>query len=131
MTASAAKKSFRDEVLDRLVATFPVFQDARPLAIGVHKTILERMPELTRAQVSRALKIHTGSTRYLKALSNAEQRFDLDGQPAGEVTEEQREAAGNLVKERFKKAAERRKEEEKAKQHQIKLQQLAEKFNNR
>ena len=131
MTGNPTSKSFRDSVLDSLVASFPVFRDAQPLAIGIHKTILERMPELTKAQVSRALKIHTGSTRYLKALSNAEQRFDLDGAPAGEVTAEQRDAATKLVKERFKKAAERRKAEEQAKQHQVKLQQLAEKFNSR
>lgn len=131
MTATPSQKPFRDDVLDRLVAMFPVFRDALPLAIGIHKTILERMPELTKAQVGRAMKLHTGSTRYLKGLSNAEQRVDLDGNPAGEVTAEQREAATKLVKERFKKAAERRKEQEKAKQHQEKLQQLAEKFNSR
>jgi ProP effector len=131
MTGTPPQKSFRDDVLESLVAAFPVFRDAQPLAIGIHKKILERMPELTKAQVSRALKIHTGSTRYLKVLSNAEQRFDLDGSPAGEVTAEQRDAASKLVRERFKKAAERRKEEEQAKQHQAKLQQLAEKFNSR
>ncbi|HEX8981109.1 MAG TPA: ProQ/FINO family protein [Parasulfuritortus sp.] len=131
MTGNPTPKSFRDDVLDSLVASFPVFRDAQPLAIGIHKKILERMPELTKAQVGRALKIHTGSTRYLKVLSNAEQRFDLDGNPAGEVTAEQRDAATKLVKDRFKKAAERRKAEEQTKQHQAKLQQLAEKFNSR
>lgn len=138
MTETEQPKRARDAVLDTLVATFPAFRDAQPLAIGIHKTIKERLPDLSKDQVGRALKIHTGSTRYLKSLARAEQRFDLDGNPAGEVTAEQREAAAKLVKERFKKAAERRKAEddkrkaeEQARRQQEKLQQLAERFSKR
>ena len=36
---------------------------------------------------------HTGSTSYLIAVSKAAHRFDLDGQPAGEISAEHREAA--------------------------------------
>lgn len=142
MTESAPKKPSRDAVLDQLTATFPAFRDTLPLAIGIHKTIRERLPELTRDQVGKALRIHTGSTRYLKALAKAQQRFDLDGNPAGEITEEQRKQATDLVQERVKKSLERRKAEEKAKQEQEKqeklakqqqekLAKLAEKFNRR
>lgn len=131
MTETPTKKSARDPVLEQLIAAFPAFRDTLPLAIGIHKLIRERLPELTRDQVGRALRIHTGSTRYLKALSRAEQRFDLDGQPAGEVTEEQRKQAAGQVRERIQKANERRKAEEEAKRKQEKLQQLADKFNQR
>lgn len=137
-TEKPGKPGRRDTVLDSLVANYQVFRDATPLAIGIHKVLRERMPELSREQISRALKIHTASTRYLKSLSNAEHRLDLDGNPAGEITPEQREAAMLLVKERIKKAAERRKAEaERLKaeaqeqQRQAKLQQLAEKFSKR
>ncbi|MDD4881367.1 MAG: ProQ/FinO family protein [Gallionellaceae bacterium] len=138
MTSDAPKKSNRDAVLDSLVATFPALRDALPLAIGIHKTILERLPELTKVQVSKAMRIHTTSTRYLKSMAKAEQRFDLDGNPAGEVTAEQREAAVKLVKERINRANERkkaeeelRKAEEQAKQQKEKLEKLAAKFNSR
>lgn len=81
------------------------------------------MPELEAAQLRSAMKTHTASTRYLKALAIGKERFDLDGKPAGEVTDEQREVASTALRERFKKAAERRKEEEKAKMASQKEQQ--------
>ncbi len=131
MTDAPKPKPSRNALLDTLVATFPVFKEGRPLALGIHKTLAERMPELSKADVRNALRIHTASTRYLKALSQAKERYDLEGQPAGEVTDEQREAATTQVKERFRKAAERRKEEEQQQKHQENLLKLADKFNNR
>ena len=132
------QKSNRDSVLDVLAERFAVFREAKPLAIGVHKAILERMPELTKEGVSKALRRHTTQTRYLKALAKAEHRYDLDGEEAGDVTAEQREAAAKLVQERIQKATERRKAEEakrkaeeQAQQRQEKLQALAAKFNQR
>ncbi|NTV95897.1 MAG: ProQ activator of osmoprotectant transporter prop [Thiobacillus sp.] len=131
MTEAQEKKPGRNALLDTLATTFAVFRDVRPLALGIHKTLQERMPELTKDQVRTALRSHTGSTRYLKALAQAKERYDLDGNPAGEVTEEQRAQAAEQLKERFRKAAERRQEEEQAKKRQENLLKLAEKFNSR
>lgn len=131
MTETTDKKPGRNALLDTLTATFAVFRDAQPLALGIHKTLLERMPELSKDQVRTALRIHTASTRYLKVLAQGKERYDLDGNAAGEVTEEQREQAAGQLKERFRKAAERRKEEEQAKKRQDNLLKLAEKFNRR
>lgn len=84
------------------------------------------------------MKTHTASTRYLKALSQATVRLDLDGNPAGEVTAEQRQQATDGLRERFKKGAERRRTEleaqaqqQKAQERQQNLLKLAEKFNKR
>ncbi|GAB1393598.1 hypothetical protein MASR1M60_17610 [Rhodocyclaceae bacterium] len=129
-------------VLDQLSATFPVFANAQPLAIGIHKTIKERLPEIDAAKLRFALKLHTASTRYLKALANSDNRFDLDGNPAGDITAEQKQQALDGLKERFRKAAERKRAEQQQKEEQerqakqqarqqVKLQQLAEKFNTR
>lgn len=118
----------RNALLDTLCAQFPVFREAQPLAIGVHKTIKARMPEAEGAQLRNALKIHTASTKYLKNLSQAKTRFDLDGAEAGEVTEEQRQQASQTLKDRFKKAAERKRADEADKQRQEKLHQLVDKF---
>ena len=74
---------------------------------------------------------HTASSRYLKALVEGAARLDLDGNPVGEVTAEQQKQAVMTLRDRLKKAAERRKAEEEAAQRQAKLQQLSDKFNTR
>lgn len=142
MTATETKTPRRNALLETLSANFAVFRDCLPLALGIHKTVKERMPELEAAPLRTAMKTHTASTRYLKALVVGKERFDLDGDPAGEVTEEQREVASTALRERFKKTAERRKSEELAKKEALKeqealekrtekLAQLAARFNNR
>jgi ProP effector len=115
--------------------TFGVFRDSQPLALGIHKTIKERFPDIDVAQLRTAMRIHTASTRYLKALAQATTRFDLDGAPAGDVTDEQRTQASDTLRERFRKKAEQHKAEVQAQrlaqQRQDKLVKLAEKFNSR
>ena len=121
----------RNALLERLQAEFAVFRDYRPLAIGIHKQLMERQPDLDKNQVRTALHNHTAATRYLKALVEGAPRLDLDGNPAGEVTAEQQKQAVTTLRDRLKKAAERRKAEEEAAQRQAKLQQLSDKFNSR
>ncbi len=132
MTQTDAKQpSRRNVVLETLRGSFAVFRDCRPLALGIHKTIRERFPAMDVGQLRTAMRIHTASTPYLKALAKSESRFDLEGQPAGEVTPEQREQAAKDLRERFKKAADRRREDKEAELRQEKLLQLAQKFNSR
>ena len=142
MTSTPAKSSSRNALLETISANFAVFREGRPLALGIHKAISERMPEVDTAQLRLAMRMHTASTRYLKALLATSERFDLDGKPAGEVTAEQREVASTTLRERFKKVAERRKAEELAlkaaqqeqeaqQKRQEKLAQLAARFNLR
>jgi len=47
----------------------------------------------SRGTLSAFFRRHTGSTGYLIALTKATQRFDLDGQPAGELSDEHKQAA--------------------------------------
>jgi ProP effector len=121
----------RNALLEQLQAEFAVFRDFRPLAIGIHKQLMARQPELDKNQVRTALHNHTASSRYLKALVEGAARLDLDGNPVGEVTAEQQKQAVMTLRDRLKKAAERRKAEEEAAQRQAKLQQLSDKFNTR
>lgn len=121
----------RNPVLDTLASSFKAFQDCLPLAVGIHKVIKERLPDIDAAQLKTALKMHTGSTRYLKALTHAEKRFDLDGAPAGEITPEQRKQARDTLRERYEKIAERKKAEQEAQQRQENLLKLVEKFKTR
>ncbi len=142
MTDSAPKSGRRNPLLERLYAEYPVFRDYLPLAIGIHKTFSERIPGLAKGQVWAAMQHHTGSTRYLKAIVEGAPRYDLDGNACGAVTAEQQTLAANTLRERFKKAADRRKaeleqqklelEQQKLEQQrQQKLRQLADKFSSR
>lgn len=121
----------RNALLDTLRERFAVFRDGVPLAIGIHKAIRELMPEVDNAALRTALRLHTTSTGYLKSLAQGSQRFDLGGSAAGEATAEQREQAATELRERFRKAAEKRQADEEARRHQEKLEELARKFGRR
>jgi ProP effector len=136
MTGSDLKSRVpRNDVLNTLGSTFAVFQECRPLAIGIHKIILERVPAIDPQRLRLAMKMHTASTRYLKAITHSEKRFDLDGNPVGEITAEQKQQALDTLRERFRKGAELRKAQllaqQQEQQRQEKLLKLAEKFNKR
>lgn len=142
MVNTDARPSRRHPLLDTLFSQFKVFRDCRPLAVGIHKAILAQLPETSAAELRAAMRAHTASTRYLKAIAAESVRFDLAGQVVGEITNEQREIANATLRDRFRKAAELRKvaqraqieaqrEREAHRQRQEKLAQLAARFNRR
>jgi ProP effector len=81
----------------RLAELFPALfapGTAKPLKLRIQADIQQRAPgEFTRKSLSVFLHRHTTSNAYLRALVAAPQRIDLDGQAAGEVSDEHREAA--------------------------------------
>ena len=119
-------------LLKDLQARFDVFRSFSPLAIGIDKQVFEKMPEVSKKNLRLAMRSHTISTRYLKEMEKGTVRLNLDGSPAGEVTDENRQHASEQLKERFKKQAEQRREAEAAakaeQRRQEKLSQLTEKF---
>lgn len=119
-------------LLKELQSRFDVFRNFSPLAIGIDKQVFAQMPEVSKKSLRLAMRSHTISTRYLKEMEKANTRFNLDGTPAGEVTDENRKHAAESLRERFKKQAEQRKaaeaEAKAAEQRAKKLSQLAEKF---
>jgi ProP effector len=125
-------------LLKQLQQQFPAFRDCLPLAIGIDKQLLARLPQLNRKLMRAALGIHTGSMRYLRAMEKATVRYDLDGTPGAEVPDTHRAHAKELLQQRFKKEAERKKADREAelqaeaeRKHQEKLQLLASKFSRR
>ena len=82
-----------------------------PLAVGIFDTVASALHIEDDAQglqaLRRALAAHARSLPYLKALSAGRTRQDLDGNPAGTVTPEQRAKASAEVKAR---KAERKKQ---------------------
>ncbi len=131
-TATTEKTTDVRALLKDLQERFAVFRNHSPLAIGIDKQLFAALPDLSRKSVRLAMRSHTMSTRYLKEMEKATQRLNLDGTPAGEVTDENRQHATEQLKERFKKQAEQRKATEAAAKaeamKQKKLLELAEKF---
>jgi len=119
-------------LLKALQTDFAVFRDYAPLVIGIDKMLLARLPDLERKTLRIALGMHTNSLRYLKTMEKATHRLDLAGVQGDEVTAEHRAHATEILRERFKKEAERRKAQREAesleKQRTEKLGQLLEKF---
>ncbi|MBK1612595.1 prop effector ProQ [Rubrivivax gelatinosus] len=84
------------ECAARLAELFPALFGAapKPLKLRIQADIQQRAPGIfTRRTLSVFLHRHTTSNAYLSALTRSEQRFDLDGQPAGELSAEHRELA--------------------------------------
>ncbi len=119
-------------ILQRLQAVSPTFRDCKPLALKIDAAIHERFPEFDRKSLRAALRMYTGATRYLKAVERSAERFDLDGNPAGEVTDEQRAHAATTLKERFAAVARQQREKREAdaaeRRRAEKLTQLMNKF---
>lgn len=119
-------------LLKDLQTRFDVFRNYSPLAIGIDKQLFAALPELSKKSIRLAMRSHTMATRYLREMEKASHRLNLDGSQAGEVTDENRQHAAELLKERFKKQAEQRKAQEAAAKaeaiKQKKLLELAEKF---
>ena len=100
----------------RLAALFPalfVGPDGKgtwqPIKLRIHADIQARAPgEFTKRTLGIFFSRYTTTTAYLKALANAPQRVDLDGQAAGEISEEHRQLARDELARRQALAAERR-----------------------
>ena len=80
----------------RLAGLFPALfaQRAQPLKLRIQADIQQRAPGIfTRKTLSGFLHRHTTTNAYLMALTQAPQRVDLDGAPAGDIADEHRQAA--------------------------------------
>lgn len=91
------------ECAQQLAALFPALfgKRARPLKLRIQADIQARAPGVfTKAVLSAFLRRYTGSTSYLQSLAHSTERFDLDGNPAGELSEEHREQARQEVQRR-------------------------------
>ncbi|UXH78957.1 ProQ/FinO family protein [Roseateles amylovorans] len=125
--AQAAEKSARVDVpaiAAALKELFPaLFAGApKPLKLRIQADIQERAAgRFTKAQLSAFLRRYTGGTGYLIALSRAKQRFDLDGQPAGELSDEHRDAAVQELTRRRGITEARRAEEDRGRQERAQL----------
>jgi hypothetical protein len=86
----------------------------KPLKLRIQVDIQERAPGVfTKQALSAFFRRYTGSTSYLIAVTKAPHRYDLDGQPAGEVSAEHRQIAQDeLTRRRANHEARRELEEQ-------------------
>ncbi|MFN3618092.1 MAG: ProQ/FINO family protein [Aquabacterium sp.] len=108
----------------RLAALFPALfaGQPKPLKLRIHADIQARAPgEFSKQALSAFLRRHTGATSYLIAVSKATHRFDLDGQPAGELSDEHRQMAADELKRRRQLRDARRDEELKGRRERAAL----------
>jgi ProP effector len=82
----------------------------KAIKLRIHADIQARAPgQFSKRALGIFFSRYTTTTAYLKALAApGAQRFDLDGQPAGEIAEEHRSAAAEEVERRRAIAIERR-----------------------
>ena len=97
-TAPAQAEPPPADCAEQLKARFPALFGSgfKPLKLRIQADIQERAPGVFAKQaLSAFLRRHTGRTGYLVAMTRSPHRFDLDGQPSGEVSAEHRQAAAD------------------------------------
>ncbi|MCA3247289.1 MAG: hypothetical protein ING19_07335 [Azospirillum sp.] len=82
-----AKHATAERVLAQLAELYPHLFGGRPqpLAIGIGDALIARHPEIPAADIKTFLGKWTRSRRYAWALKFNRERFDLDGNPAGDA----------------------------------------------
>jgi sRNA-binding protein len=94
--------------MEQWPTTFPARpDDVRPLAVGIHEQLGKQFPDRSPEQVRRAIAQwrYPRLGAYLRVVARGGPRFDLDGNPSGEVSTSEQENA----RERLKEWRERRK----------------------
>lgn len=99
----APPQSAAEDCAEALKQRFPgLFGGApKPLKLRIQADIQAAAPGVfTKAALSAFLRRHTGRHAYLVALARGGPRFGLDGEPAGEVSDEHRQAAAEELERR-------------------------------
>ncbi|WP_336313788.1 ProQ/FINO family protein [Providencia huaxiensis] len=102
----AKKKQHR---IDRIAKHWTLFSEpeAKPLMIGIKEAMIaeakDRGLDIPEGQIKQGLHAYINRKVYLKALILGGNRFDMHGQPNGEITPEQQAIAEQTLVEWNKK----------------------------
>jgi len=94
--AGQAERPAHEDAGPQLKKLYPALfsNPPKPLKLRIQADIQARSPgQFTKPQLSAFLRRYTGSHAYLNALVKATHRFDLDGNPGDELSDEHRNAA--------------------------------------
>lgn len=100
------------KAMDRFLAErFEVWLSYKPLALGVEADLYQLMdqnqPPASKRVVQRLLRMHCNHGKYLQAVIDSQQRYNLMGETLGEISEAEREHASRTLKEHEEKKAQR------------------------
>lgn len=99
---SRRKAEIYAEVRDVLVKRFPLAfmpqgSPKIPLKVGIARDVIERCPDIPMPNVKLFFGDYAGGYRYQQAILAGEHRFDLDGKIAGQIIEEHKERARQIL----------------------------------
>jgi sRNA-binding protein len=91
-----ARRELVETLRDRWPLAFPRdYRQVRPLALGIKRDIAVHFPQHALLRISAAIGIfqHLMGPAYFRAVLKGGPRYDLNGNPRGEVTAEEQELA--------------------------------------
>jgi ProP effector len=91
-----ARRELLDVLRDRWPQVFPIdFQQVKPLALGIKRDIAAHLPQHSLLRIGGAIGVFQRlmGPAYYRAILRGGPRYDLDGNPRGEVTPEEQEQA--------------------------------------
>jgi ProP effector len=121
----AKNRAANQAALQQLFDAYPdVFSrdNVRPLKIGIQEDLIAD-EKLARNRIKRALASYVRNPHYLRSLVAGADRVGLDGQPAGQVSEEEAAHAQAKLDEMRKQRRERQKQERDAARQQAQAAQ--------
>ena len=89
-------------IMEQWPTVFPARPDeVRPLTVGIHEMLEKKFPDRSPEQVRRAIAQwrYPRLGAYLRVVARGGPRYDLDGNPSGEVTASEQENARQRLKE--------------------------------
>lgn len=90
---SLSKKKQTEMIAEHVYGKYEVFRQFRPLALGIHESLIAALPQFDPVLIARVVANHCRKPRYVKSLARGGKRFDLGGKPSGEVKPEEKKAA--------------------------------------
>lgn len=89
-------------IFAKLCERFPVFEPRqnephKPLALKIREQIWQRWPDVDRDALSVTLRWYTQRRTYLLSVIAGGNRYNLDGEPAGEITPSEVEYATKML----------------------------------
>ncbi len=96
----AKKKQHR---IDRIAKHWTIFNEpeAKPLMIGIKEAMIAEVKDkgldIPESHIKQGLRSYISRKTYLKALTLGGNRFDMNGQPKGEITPQQQALAKQIL----------------------------------
>ncbi|MDM3596396.1 ProQ/FINO family protein [Proteus mirabilis] len=96
----AKKKQHR---IDRIAKHWTIFNEpeAKPLMIGIKEVMIAEVKDkgldIPESHIKQGLRSYISRKTYLKALTLGGNRFDMNGQPKGEITPQQQALAKQML----------------------------------